>query len=302
MSSRVSFDKLNVFYQDILVGELKRDDELVSSFTYSDQWLAHSDRFQLSLAMPLQKEAFGNKITLSFFENLLPEGETRRALEKSQHKKGTFEFLKEFGMDCAGAIIVSPNKTSPIKSTKNSKKVQIEINQIYEAIEQKRSVAEVIAELGPGYLSVAGAQDKFSAIYSGKKFYLPLNGQPTTHIIKVPIFRSGVKESVYNELFCMRLARLVGLEVPDCTVHKEGPYPLFVIQRYDRLILKDDVVQRLHQQDFCQAQGIVSEQKYEDKGGPSLKDNYELKCFHSIPSLRTFYLSGLDLFQYTHRQ
>ena len=42
------------------------------------------------------------------------------------------------------------------------------------------------------------------------------------------------------------------------------------------MILKDDVVQRLHQQDFCQAQGIVSEQKYEDKGGPSLKDNYEL--------------------------
>ncbi|KTD61656.1 HipA domain-containing protein [Legionella spiritensis] len=39
---------------------------------------------------------------------------------------------------------------------------------------------------------------------------------------------------------------------------------------------KIKVVHRLHQQDFCQAQGVVSEAKYEFKDGPSIKNNYEL--------------------------
>ena len=56
---------------------------------------------------------------------------------------------------------------------------------------------------------------------------------PTTHIVKTPIWRQGVKESVYNEYFCMRLAGMVGLEVPNCFII-EGRHPLFVIERYDR--------------------------------------------------------------------
>ena len=92
-------NKLNVFYEKSLVGTLFRDDDLVYSFNYSDSWLKDKNAFQLSLAMPLQKESFGNKITLSFFENLLPEGEAREAIEKSQDTKSAFDFLKKFGKD-----------------------------------------------------------------------------------------------------------------------------------------------------------------------------------------------------------
>lgn len=72
----------------------------------------------------------------------------------------------------------------------------------------------------------------------------------------------------------MRLARLVGLNIPDCEVLDDEKHPLFIVERYDRKIGKN--VKRIHQQDFCQAQGFVSEEKYEAKGGPSLKDNYHL--------------------------
>lgn len=266
-------NKLNVFYEEKLVGTLIQDDELIYSFSYSASWLSDKNNFQLSLAMPLKEESFGNKVTLSFFENLLPEGDARDVLEKSQGAKGTYDFLEKFGQDCAGAIIVSPEETSPFKKIE-SQQIKIKIDDIYNAIEEKRSVAEVIANLDPGYLSIAGAQDKFSAIYRDKEFYLPTVGHPTTHIIKVPIYRSGVKGSVYNEYYCMQLAKLVGINIPKCLVLDHEKYPLYIIERYDRKM--NGEVKRLHQQDFCQAQGVVSENKYENRGGPNIKDNYEL--------------------------
>jgi serine/threonine-protein kinase HipA len=273
--SKINLKHLNVFFEELLVGVLNQDRELVYSFTYSKEWLIHPKKFQLSLAMPLQTEPFGNRITLSFFENLLPEGEARDTLEKSHHIQGTFDFLDEFGSDCAGAVIITHESVSPFKK-KEAKEIKLDKLKIYKAIEQKKSVAELISEMDPGFLSIAGAQDKFAGIFRDNEFYLPINGRPTTHIIKVPINRSGVKESVYNEFYCMKLAKAIGFAVSDCFVFEKDGYPLFITERYDRFIDKNGKTHRIHQQDFCQAQGIVSEEKYEEKGGPTLKDNFEL--------------------------
>lgn len=271
-------NKLNVFFEKKIVGTLTRDEELIYSFSYNEDWLSDENNFPLSLAMPLQKEIFGNKVTLSFFENLLPEGEARDALEKSQDTKSTYDFLEKFGQDCAGAVIVSNEEVSPYQESLKQVEIKIELEKIYHAIEEKRSVAELIANLDPGYLSIAGAQDKFSAIFRDGEFSLPTVGLPTTHIVKVPIYRSGVKESVYNEYYCMLLAKRVGLDVPKCEVLDHEKYPLYITERYDRVVKKN--VKRIHQQDFCQAQAVVSEHKYEAKGGPSIKDNYQVIKSH----------------------
>lgn len=267
--------KLNVFYENQKVGQLARDSELIYSFTYDRSWLESPNSFQLSLILPLQSQPFGNRLTLSFFENLLPEGEVKEVLGKDHQITGPFEFLHKFGKDCAGAIVLTPEDKPPY-SKNHRGEVKINLEHIDKAIEEKRSVAEVISEMEPGYLSLAGAQDKFPAIYRNKGLYLPTNGYPTTHIIKVPIWRMGVKESVYNEYYCMNLAKSVGLTVPDCLVLKDGKHPLFITERYDRIVEKNAVIHRLHQQDFCQAQGIVCENKYEEKGGPTIEDNYLL--------------------------
>lgn len=278
-------NSLNIFYEEKLVGTLLKDNDLVYSFSYSENWLKDKSSFQLSLAMPLQAESFGNKITLSFFENLLPEGEARDALEKSQDVKSTYDFLKEFGKDCAGAIIVTDKEKSPLKKSNKGKDTKIEMSDVYRAIDEKRSVAEVIAEHDPGYLSIAGAQDKFASIFKGGDFYLPSNGYPTTHIVKVPIYRSKIRESVYNEYYCMKLAELIGLNVAKCFVLDHEDHPLYITERYDRI--QGLEVKRVHQQDFCQAQGIVSEHKYEVKGGPTIMDNYQLIKKHVVISKRS---------------
>ena len=64
-----------------------------------------------------------------------------------------------------------------------------------------------------GYrLSLAGAQDKLAVGFKDEKVLLIKGGAPTTHIFKPMIER--VKDSAHNELFCMKLAKMVGLDVP----------------------------------------------------------------------------------------
>lgn len=269
---------LFVFYENQRVGVLLRDENLISSFSYDEQWQRSPNSFPLSLAMPLSEKSFANKITLSFFENLIPEGEVLDALEQDHNIHGTFEFLERFGQDCAGAISVTPNERFSYHPH-NAPLQKIELEDIYRAIGNRESIAVVVSEMDHGYLSLAGAQDKFAGIFKEGSLYLPTQGAPTTHIIKTPILRRGIKESVYNEYYCMELARAIGLNVAACSI-LDGDYPLFITERYDRFKDSQNLVHRIHQQDFCQAQGVISEAKYEFKGGPSIKNNYELLLNH----------------------
>lgn len=190
---------LYVFYENQRVGIYTRDENLVSSFTYDKQWQIGQNSFPLSLAMPLSQQTFDNKITLSFFENLLPEGDVRDALERDHNIHGSFEFLERFGQDCAGAVIITANKAF-IYNPNSADMKKIDIEKIYDAISKKKSIAELVSQMEPGYLSLAGAQEKFAAIVKEGQIYLPTNGAPTTHIIKTPILRHGIKESVYKNI------------------------------------------------------------------------------------------------------
>ena len=52
--------KLNVYFENTLVGELERDEERIFSFTYEDSWCEENQQaFPLSLSMPLTQRTFG---------------------------------------------------------------------------------------------------------------------------------------------------------------------------------------------------------------------------------------------------
>ena len=78
-----------------------------------------------------------------------------------------------------------------------------------------------------------------------------------------------------NELFCMRLANTLQLGTPKVDLIEDDDHSYLEILRYDRSV-NNGVVGRIHQEDFCQALGIVSDRKYQAGGGAKLKDCYRL--------------------------
>ena len=50
-----------------------------------------------------------------------------------------------------------------------------------------------------------------------------------------------------------------------------GGRTLLVVERYDRIVHADGTVERIHQEDFCQATGTGPDNKYEENSGPSLR-------------------------------
>jgi serine/threonine-protein kinase HipA len=82
----------------------------------------------------------------------------------------------------------------------------------------------------------------------------------------------------------MRLAALAGLEVAPVEIGTAGPARFLQVTRYDRRPLDGDNLQRLHQEDFCQALGIPPELKYQQEGGPNLRKCFELvRAVSSVP-------------------
>ncbi|MET4121693.1 serine/threonine protein kinase HipA of HipAB toxin-antitoxin module [Bradyrhizobium sp. JR1.5] len=124
-----------------------------------------------------------------------------------------------------------------------------------------------------GQFSLAGAQPKTALLLQKGKWGIPPGRIPTTHILKPPTGHfDGHAE---NEHICLILARNLGLPVADTQVINFGKEIAVVIERYDRQFSGNEIV-RVHQEDICQALGILPTRKYQNDGGPSPADVIEL--------------------------
>lgn len=270
---------LNVFFENKHVGTLAKKPDDTIAFQYSAAWLEDDAKLPLSPALPLQEEAFNNRQTKAYFDNLLPEGETLKTFEKILNKsfKDPYQFLESYGLDCAGALEITPSDTPPPPEG-TGKLEEITFEEIDKIFEKGQSLYVHSLTTHKGRFSIAGAQDKIPVIYRDGKLYIPTDSSPTTHILKPPVRLPSAFESVHNEYFCMKLASQCGLEVPEVKVIGRET-PLFLIERFDRRVVKGKI-QRIHQFDLCQAQGHPAGEKYEDDGGPSFAQGY--KCVEAI--------------------
>jgi serine/threonine-protein kinase HipA len=90
----------------------------------------------------------------------------------------------------------------------------------------------------------------------------PVDGTPSTHILKPEI--AAYPHTVENEAFCMRIAKHLGLDVATVETTEIAGRKLIVVERYDRVVGADGSVERIHQEDFCQATGTPPDTKYEE--------------------------------------
>lgn len=264
-------EELRVYWNSTLVGLLWRE-KTELSFRYTEGYRSGPGALPLSRHLPLREEVFTTKDTLAFFANLLPEGEIRHKIARriGVSPENVFALLAVLGGDCAGAVSVLPPGLQPGTSGRYR---PLSSQELARELEELPAHPLLAGEEGVR-LSLAGAQNKLPIFYDGNQFFIPEGNYPSSHIIK-PAIRD-LEDTVTNEAFCMNLARAVGLPVPAVQVLEVGGQRVYLVERYDRIPSPTVPMERLHQEDFCQALGIPPEMKYEVEGGPGFKDCFSL--------------------------
>jgi len=253
------------------------------NFRYAPDWLSQPDAVALSIALPLQAQPFDDRATRPFFAGLLPEGQMRRLIAQQFQVSGQNDFalLDHIGGECAGAVtFVEAGQALPRPTHDHD--VQWMSDAEVVAILDELPRRPMLAGTDGLRLSLAGAQDKLPVVFDGARIGLPLDGTPSSHILKPAIH--GVDDSVINEGFCMALAQAMQLKPATSIVHAVMDRPFLLVERYDRVTDAAGQRRRLHQEDFCQALGVVPELKYQNEGGPDLARCFGLVRHATRPS------------------
>lgn len=286
---------LDVYLNKACVGKLEQIKSGELTFLYDDSYL-DSAPHGISLSLPLREEPFTGGQVKAFFSGLLPEGSVRDRLAKylGLSEKNAFALLEAIGGDCAGALALYPEGE---KLGENFDDVELlDQNRLKDILALIKRRPMLVGE--EGYrLSLAGAQDKLAVGFRDGHVMLMKGGAPTTHILKPLV--DGIKDSAHNELFCMKLAKMIGIDVPEASLHFVDETPYYLVKRYDRHVGEDGVVTRIHQEDFCQALGLAPEIKYEREGGPTIAACQDLIRKHTArPARDMLKLLNIVLFNY----
>lgn len=261
-------EQLGVWFERQRVGAISRSGKAHMVFAYDPAWITSG--FPLSLSLPFQDGPFGEELTQAFFDNLLPEQGIRAKVSQLTQvsAKNTFGLLQTIGGDCAGALTILPGDESPDTELAYEKISRSNLGELISILPKR----PLLAGQDGIRLSLAGAQNKIPITYLDNRFYLPVNGSPSTHIIKPPI--DDLEGSIENEAFCMALARVAGVNVPE--VELLDTYPrAYMVKRYDRQV-EPLAIRRIHQEDFCQAMGLPVALKYQNEGGPGFRECFAL--------------------------
>ena len=294
--------KLSVFLGNEKAGSLESTDNRGVIFIYDKNYLMNKNAVPLSASLPLQSEEFSQKQCIPFFSGLLPEEDSRKKIADYLHisETSTLKLLEALGGECAGLISILTEGDSLSTETSyslNSENYELLDDKKLSDFIEKMNTRPLIKADDKLRLSLAGAQEKLALAKIKGEWYLPLNGAPSTHILK-PARTGSLSSLAQNEYICMKLAKSFGLPAPVVDLLKIAGKDVFVIERYDRI--KDgNLIQRLHQEDFCQALGIMSTSKYQNDGGPGIADIFNtITKVCTVPALETQKFLRYVIFNY----
>lgn len=288
-------DSLNVWFEDQLVGHLWRTTTNAVGFRYASDWIAQNG-FAISQTLTITEEKFTpeDSIAHRFFANLLPEGGVRDHIVRDLRIPNTdFELLRAIGGECAGALSILPVERTPSTDYKYRTLDEAELEQL---INRRGQIYTTLPPEQRPRLSLAGAQDKCPVLLKDDQYFLPEREAPSSHILKFEV--TDYRHLPAYETFTTLLAKQIGLPVVDIKLRQLHETSYAQIERYDRLWESEQLI-RLHQEDFCQALGYGFDKKYQQHGGPSFADCYQLvQSVSTDPVIDTQNLLRWQIFNY----
>jgi serine/threonine-protein kinase HipA len=260
-----------------LLGSVHSGDGGRLSFQYDGGWLQSSDAHSLSVSMRLARITYPQRVVYSYLWNLLPENPNVLARWAAQYKvsqNNPFAFLMHVGADVPGAAqFIPPERLAEIQAEQQpnidwltDEELAARLRELRHDISAMRKSDDI------GKMSLPGAQAKTGFYWDEqqRRWGVPGGRTPTTHIIKPCI--PGYAGLVENEHLCQDIAARVGLRAAASSVLAlDETY--IVVERFDRLPSDDGspFVTRVHQEDMCQALGLMPARKYQEVGGPGVK-------------------------------
>ena len=182
---------LPVYFEQRLVGTIAVD-KTGPSFTYASDWIALRGAFPISLTMPVKSERFSSDTFLPWAANLLPESEQLRTLGQllGMARSDVIGLLSAIGGDTAGALSFSQaGRASSVQWRPVGKPEELE-----RMIEDLPNKPFLVGDEGVS-MSLAGVQSKIAvAVDDDGHICIPMNGSPSTHILK-PDFTASARRS-----------------------------------------------------------------------------------------------------------
>jgi len=251
---------LHAWINQTRIGSLQESQGLWR-FEYAADWLNHPQRFALSPYLPLMAQPLldgaSQRPVQWYFDNLLPEEGQRVLLadDAELNAADAFGLLAWYGAESAGSLTLFLEDTAPPPTETlrplTDETLMARIRQLPRA---------PLTHDASKHMSLAGAQHKLAVVLTDNTLSEPVEATPSTHILKPNHPDADYPHSVINEWFVMRLARRLGLDVPD--VHRRYvPAPAYIIDRFDRYRSAQGW-QRRHVIDACQLLGLDRSFKY----------------------------------------
>lgn len=268
--------ELLLLIEGALAGSVHTDKNGRLSLSYEEAWRASAQGYSLSVSMPLADVTYPQKSVWPYLWNLLPENPNvlqRWAQQYHVSAGNPFKLLTHVGADVPGAAqFIPPERLAEIQAEQHPTIEWISIDELRERLRQLRADISAVRRPGDiGKMSLPGAQAK-TAFYRDPqtdRWGVPGGRTPTTHIIKPCI--PGFDGLVENEHLCQDIAARLGMPAARSFVLMlDQPY--IVVERYDRLppAPGTELPRRIHQEDVCQALGLMPTRKYQEDGGPGI--------------------------------
>lgn len=270
--------KLNIFFKNQRVGTITFNikDEIFS-FQYTSNW--EKSGFELSPKMKFNNSIPSNTIK-RFLENLLPEGNAKEILSINFQisKNNIFGLIKAIGYETTGALTFDETDKKHATSFR-----EISIQELAQRIRERKDIPISIWDNKPR-LSIAGVQDKLPITIINGKYGFGEGSLASTHILK---FEKDDDFIVLNEYLSLKLASKTGLNVAKANILKIENQEVLLVERFDRKLINEKEVNRIHIIDACQALDHSVIQKYERSFGKteSVKEYREGVSFKKIFTL-----------------